>query len=177
MALEGTRRGRRSIRLPGHDYGQPGAHFVTICTKNRSYVLGTIREGEVVLSRVGEGAAACWAAIPEHFPHVSLDAFIVMPNHVHGIVVIAGRGTPWRAPTEAFGRPVPGSLATVIRAFKSSVTRLLIRDKRRRGSLWQRGYYEHVVREEDELGRLRPYIAENPLKWDEDAENPARRSG
>lgn len=100
-----------------------------------------------------------------------------MPNHVHGIVVIAGRGTPWRAPTEAFGRPVPGSLATVIRAFKSSVTRLLIRDKRRRGSLWQRGYYEHVVREEDELGRLRPYIAENPLKWDEDAENPARRSG
>lgn len=83
------------------------------------------------------------------------------------------RGTPWRAPTEAFGRPAPGSIATIIRPFKSSVTRLVKRDEGLSESLWQRGYYEHVVRDEEGLNRLRQGIAENPLKWEEDAENPA----
>ncbi len=175
MAVEGPRPRRRSIRLPGYDYAQPGAYFVTICTRNRSCVLGTIREGEMALSKAGAFVTTCWAAIPNHFPDVTLDEFVVMPNHLHGILVIAGRGTPWRAPTEAFGRPAPGSLPTVIRAFKSSVTRNLIRYEGRKGSLWQRGYYERVIRDEEELSRLRQYIAENPMKWDEDADNPAPR--
>jgi REP element-mobilizing transposase RayT len=98
-----------------------------------------------------------------------------MPNHVHGILDVGRRGTPWRAPTEAFGRPVRGSLPTVIRAFKASATKILIRAKSEKEPLWQRGYYEHVVRDEEELNRLRQYIAENPLKWDEDVDNPVPR--
>jgi len=174
MAVERTRPKRRSIRLRGYDYGQPGPYFVTICTRKRECTLGTIRDGEIALSMAGKVVAACWRAIPDHFHHVCLDEFVVMPNHVHGILQVGRRGTPWRAPTEAFGRPVRGSLPTVIRAFKASATKILIRAKHRKEFLWQRGYYEHVVRDEEELARVREYIADNPMKWDEDVDNPAR---
>jgi REP element-mobilizing transposase RayT len=170
---EGTT-GRRSIRLRGFDYSQPGAYFVTICTQGRACVLSEIFEGEVYLSRLGEIVDACWRDIPNHFAHVALDVHVVMPDHIHGILRILRRGTacraptptppPCGAPTEAFGHPVKGSLPTVIRAFKSSVTRIARRDGFE-GRFWQRGYYEKVIRNDDELARVRQYIHDNPDVW------------
>jgi len=172
---------RRSIRLSGYDYSQNGAYFVTVCTKNRECLLGEIVGGKMELHIAGECVVRCWNEVPEHFPHVDLDTFVVMPNHIHGVLAIAGdrgtanrRGTACRAPTiERFGQPVPGSIPTVIRAFKSAVTKRINEMRQMPGEpLWQRNYYEHVIRNEDELNRIRQYIIDNPAKWDMDKENP-----
>ncbi|MFZ0612076.1 MAG: hypothetical protein WAM73_07560 [Desulfobacterales bacterium] len=118
---------RRSIRLRGYDYSRAGAYFVTICTRNQECLFGDIADEKMQLNGAGHAAAQCWHVIPDHFPYAELDAFVVMPSHIHGIVVIAnGRGTACRAPTmEQFGRPVSGSIPTVIRSFKSAATKRL----------------------------------------------------
>jgi REP element-mobilizing transposase RayT len=160
--------GRASMRLRGFDYRSEGAYFITICTRNRECLLGSVVSDNIVLSAIGDVVAAAWNAIPRHFPTVDLDAYIVMPNHVHGILSITAprRGTACRAPTERFGRPVPGSIPSGVRSFKSAATREANREKGSSGaSLWQRGYYEHVVRSDEELNRLRRYVQENPLRW------------
>ena len=143
--------GRRSIRLRGYDYSRQGAYFVTICCHGRRCLLGTIKGGMVVPTPVGQAVLTCWEAIPRHAPRVDLDAYVLMPNHLHGIIYLTdeGRGTPWRAPTdsvrEAFGQPRSGSLATVVRSFKTASTRAALEVDLHLGSrLWQRGYYEHV---------------------------------
>ncbi len=144
------------------------------------------------LSAEGEIAAACWRAIPEHFPNVRLDASVVMPNHVHGIVCIlpddappsdagassgpsrGSRGTIYRAPTRRFGESHTGPLATVVGTFKAAVTREVNRQRGTPGAkLWQRNYWERVLRDERELLLTRRYIEENPLRWHLDRENPA----
>ena len=119
------RRQRRSIRLPGFNYAHPGAYFVTICSYRRQHLFGEVIDGEVFLTDLGELAATWWKNIPMHFRHVSIDLFVVMPNHFHGILILEdpGRGTKYRAPTEGFGRPIKGSLPTIIRAYKATVTR------------------------------------------------------
>ncbi|GIW45213.1 MAG: hypothetical protein KatS3mg077_2495 [Candidatus Binatia bacterium] len=89
MPYDPERRHRRSIRLKGYDYTQPGAYFVTLCTLNRQCLFGEVVDGQMRLNEAGHVAQRCWADIPNHFPHVQLDAFIVMPNHVHGVLVIA----------------------------------------------------------------------------------------
>ncbi|MCP9448186.1 MAG: hypothetical protein NNA22_11550, partial [Nitrospira sp.] len=115
---------RRSIRLKGYDYSQTGAYFITAVTQDRVCLFGEVVDGEMRVNKFGEIARHCWFDIPAHFPHAELDAFVVMPNHVHGIIVIVdGRGTACRAPTERFGHPVTGSIPTVIRSFKSAVTK------------------------------------------------------
>jgi putative transposase len=82
---------RRTIRLQGYDYSQVGAYFITICTHNRECLFGTITDGEMILNEYGRIVQQCWLEIPDHFPHAELDGFMVMPNHVHGIVVITDR--------------------------------------------------------------------------------------
>jgi REP element-mobilizing transposase RayT len=176
---------RRSVRLPSHDYSTAGAYFITVCTWNRECLFGEVVGGEMQLNEYGEVVRACWMSIPEHVPQTTVDVFVVMPNHVHGVVWINrqggatdgrgidGRGTACRAPTGEFGRPVVGSLATIVRSFKSAATKRL--NDRRHGPglpVWQRNYYEHVVRDEDELHRIHQYIADNPRAWDLDRENP-----
>ncbi len=169
---------RRSIRLPQFDYTQPGAYTVTICTQPGAPMLGRITDGVVRLNDYGKVVEDCWRQIPAHIPAVELDAFVVMPNHVHGILVLAqdsrGRGTACRTPTERFGQPVPGSLPTLIRSFKSAATRVInkLRDTPG-GRVWQRGYYERVIRNERELNAVRRYTAYNPLRRALDPENPA----
>ena len=175
-------RNRRSIRLRGYDYSQAGVYFVTICTHNRRseksfapYLFGEIVDGEMVLNDVGRLVAKCWRDIPAHFPHVELDEFIVMPNHVHGILLIANcRGTACRAPTgERFGKPIGGSLPTIVRSFKSAATKRINERRNEPGmKFWQRNYYEHIIRNEGELSDIREYIVNNPLKWEFDRENP-----
>jgi putative transposase len=119
-------------------------------------------------------ANECWRAIPEHFPNVELGAYMIMPNHVHGIVVITngGRGATYRAPTvERFGKPTVGSLPTIIRTYKAAVTRQIGREHNATG-IWQRNYYEHIIRDEKDLQNKTNYINANPMLWDEDDNNP-----
>ncbi len=170
------RQKRRSLRLKDYDYAQAGAYFVTIATRDRACLFGVIVDGQMCLNAAGREAEQCWLQIPQHFPNAALDEFIVMPNHVHGILVLS-RGTACRAPTiERFGQPVSGSLPTVVRSFKSAVTqRLNALRGTPNASVWQRNYYEHVIRDEASLQGIREYIANNPLQWALDRENPAHR--
>jgi REP element-mobilizing transposase RayT len=177
-----SERRRRSLRLREHDYASPGAYFVTICTGDRVCAFGDMANEAVRLNGAGEIVRACWQAIPDHFPDARLDAFVVMPNHVHGIIVIDR--TPRRgdarvapgacvAPTQAQG-PVADGLGAIIGSFKSAATRRINESRGTSGqTVWQRNYHEHIVRDEDELNRIRQYTTENPLRWGSDRENPA----
>jgi len=167
---------RRSIRLKGYDYTQLGAYFVTIVTRDRTCLFGEIAEGAVRLNQMGHIVRECWLAIPDHFPHAMLDEFVVMPNHVHGIIVLNGTenvGARHAVPLpEQFGKPIPGSIPTIIRSFKSAVTKRINDHRGTPGvPVWQRNYYEHIIRNEDDLEAIRRYIACNPLRWHLDREN------
>jgi len=119
---------RRSIRLQGYDYTQPGAYFVTICTQTRACLFGAVADGEMQLSNPGQIAKAAWDELPARFPSVRLDAFIVMPNHVHGIIMV---GAQFIAPSDGFGATNPGvmnhapTLGNIVRAYKAASTRLI----------------------------------------------------
>ena len=205
---------RRSIRLKDYDYGQPGAYFVTICTHRHVSLFGDVMDGTMCLNGYGRVAETCWKALPVHFSHVLLDTFVVMPNHMHGLIVITSRcenryaggvgdGTGKgeasairatqvpEAESEMDAAVVPdvsdasplqaarptgthsGSLGAIIQNFKSTATRKI---NRRRGTpgapLWQRGYYEHIIRNERALDCIRQYIVENPLRWHFDKNFP-----
>jgi REP element-mobilizing transposase RayT len=173
-----SRHHRRSIRLRGFDYARPGTYFVTICTRQRECLFGEVIEGTMILSDFGQVVHEEWHKTSLVRPYVTLDAFVVMPNHVHGILMITDdrRGTAPPCPYQGqFGHPIPRSLPTIIRAFKSATTQ---RVNQMRGTpgmpLWQRNYYEHIVRDEDELNQIRRYISENLLKWELDENNPSR---
>jgi REP element-mobilizing transposase RayT len=169
-----TTKNRRTVRLHEYDYTRAGAYFVTICAKDRECSFGNIERGIFAPSSMGEIVAECWGVLPRHFDHIETDAFIVMPNHIHGILVFresgTGRGTIYRAPTpRRFGEGQANSLATVIGNFKAAVTRKVrAKQDASRAAIWQRNYYEHIVRDEDDLNRIRRYIIDNPARWAED---------
>lgn len=173
MKFDSQKHHRRSIRLQEYDYAQAGGYFVTIVTYQRDLLFGEIVDEEMMLNDFGKIADECWRAIPEHFPNVELGAYVVMPNHVHGIITITdGRGTIYRAPTqEQFQKPVTGSIPTIIRTYKSAVTRLIGREHNTTG-IWQRNYYEHIIRNHEDWDRIHRYIESNPSMWTEDEENP-----
>lgn len=187
MSYDPERHHRRSIRLPGYDYSQAGAYFVTLVAFQRACLFGEIKNGVMQLSPMGQIADEHWRAIPDHFPHVTLGAYVVMPNHVHGIIIIHdGRDTPWRVPTgdvstgrvptnnrEQFGKPVSGSLATIIRQYKSSVTQR-IRKELDHPWVWQKNYYEHILRNDEDHERIHRYIEANIANWVMDDENPLK---
>jgi putative transposase len=181
---------RRSIRLKNYDYSQAGAYFVTICTRNRVHLFGEVVDGEMRLNDAGRMVAEVWKSLPERFATVMLDAFVVMPNHFHGIIVIVDtvgaplvgaqdRGRHGDAPTGATTRVAP-TLGDVIGAFKSVTTVEYVRGVRERGwrafpkRLWQRNYYEHIIRNERELDAIRRYIFDNPQHWYADQYNADR---
>jgi len=177
---------RRSIRIESYDYTQAGAYFVTICADGKANLFGEVASGDVRLSRIGQIVETCWCEIPRHFEKATLDAFVVMPDHFHGIVLMdleedSGETTarhvvPLRSQGEAFGRPVRGSLATIVRSFKGAVTRKARqRTDRERLRVRQRNYYEHVIRSGRELALSREYILGNPYAWSlghENSESP-----
>jgi len=168
---------RRSIRLKGYDYNQAGAYFVTICTHDRVFLFGQIEYGEMTSSEPGHMVEQYWNEIPAHFPHVELDAFVIMPNHVHGILLItepvgAENFSPPPRPSPQRQRPgTSKTVGSVIRGFKIGVTKWM-REHTLIHNIWQRNYYEHIIRDEADLNRVREYIAANPARWDEDDENP-----
>ena len=167
---------RRSIRLHGQDYAQAGAYFVTVCTERRVCLLGTIVGGEVELSAVGCIVLETWEALPARFPQVELDTFVVMPNHVHGIVVITDKTGAQQSSAPTVGVADVGTrptLGQIMRAFQSISAKRCNDALGRVGRFWQRNYYEHIIRDEADLVRLREYIVCNPGRWAEDDENPA----
>ncbi len=171
---------RRSLRLQNYDYSQSGAYFITICTHNRKLLFGEIESGEMVLNAFGKIAQEEWLRTQILRTNIIIDEFVVMPNHIHGIIIISRRGTMHRAPpTEQLGKPTHNTIPTIIRGYKSSVTKQInqLRDTPRQ-QIWQRNYYEHIIRNKTDLSRIQKYITNNPMNWHLDKENPThiRRS-
>ncbi len=169
---------RKFIRLKNYDYRQPGWYFVTICVHNKKCLLGNIDCNKMHLSTCGEIVHDCWCAIPKHFPFIELDMSVIMPNHFHGIVVITENdlykndsvGATHASPLQDYAKsPARQSLGAIIGSFKSAVTKRINNLNRFFGEpFWQRNYYEHIIRDEPDLNRIRQYIDENPLKWMDD---------
>ncbi len=166
---------RRSIRLPGFRYAQTGAYFLTICAYRKKCIFGQVRDNGVELTALGQIVAECWAALPQHFPHVEVPAHVVMPNHLHGIVVLDAEGHREKEGPEAFQKPVAGSVPTLARSLKAAVT---LRARRvglaPSHPVWHRNYFERVLRNSEEYTAATRYILENPMRWQFDEENPQR---
>ncbi len=219
MAYDSERHHRRSIRLRGYDYAQAGAYFVTLVTHGRECLFGEVVNDMVFPNDAGRMVQAVWHELPVRFPGVDVDAFVVMPNHIHGIIAwtapvgapLVGAqsaaamatdvGAPGQGATDqgatdqgatdvgATGAGATGQGATtrvaptlgdVVGAYKSLTTLEYVRGVKTMGwqafpgRLWQRNYYEHIIRDERALNRIRRYIDENPLRWTFDDENPHR---
>jgi putative transposase len=170
-------RRRRPVRLNGYDYSQAGAYFVTVCVNGSACLLGEVEDGRMCLNGHGRTVYGCWEDLPHHYAHVRTDAFVVMPNHVHGIVMLdvpEDAGSVGLASIGADVKPKRHGLPEIVRAFKSfSARRINESRKTPGGRIWQRGYYERVVRNDEELNRIREYIVDNPAKWSEDVYHPS----
>ena len=173
-----SKRHRRSIRLKEYDYSRAGAFFVTISAYRGQFLFGEIEDGKMHLSAIGEIVQSEWLRSEAIRRNVVLDEYVIMPNHVHGIIMLtemAGdvRATRRVAPTRPRG-PLPGSIGAIIGQVKSICTRRINEMRKTPGAhVWQRNYYEHVLRNDDELDRARQYISNNPMQWELDRENPA----
>jgi REP element-mobilizing transposase RayT len=162
---------RRSNRLREYNYSQAGGYFVTICTWQRKCLFGEIVAGKMQLNDLGTHVCETWTDMPRHYRHVALDAFVVMPNHVHGIIVISdveARAGLKPAPTDKWH-----GLSEIVRGFKTFSSRRINETRNNHGCpVWQRNYYDRVLRNGDELSRARAYTINNPLQWEQDKENP-----
>ena len=197
MKFNSQKHHRRSIRLKGYDYSQAGAYFVTIVAWQREMLFGEIVDGEMNLNRYGQIVLNAWMDLQNHCRHVELGAFVIMPNHVHGIIILNdGRrgGSPMTGRTilsnesRAGTEPLPTEqtrpynpikprhgLPEIVRAFKSFSARRINTLRRTEGiPVWQRNYYEHIIRNEPEMDRITRYIESNRLRWADDDENPNR---
>jgi REP element-mobilizing transposase RayT len=174
MKFDPQKHHRRSVRLKRYDYTQAGAYFITMVTYQRELLFGEIMDGEMRLSPMGQIAEEHWCAIPEHFPQVVLGTYVIMPNHVHGIIIIQPVGaTQWVAPTTTANGPKRGSIGAIIGAYKMSVTRR-IQKELNETAIWQRNYYEHVIRNDEDHNRIHLYIEANIDNWAMDDENPVK---
>jgi REP element-mobilizing transposase RayT len=153
---------RRSLRLPAYDYSQAGAYFITVCTQNRVMLFGKIIDCDVRLNEMGTIVQQSWEDLATHYHDIDLDAFVIMPNHVHGIIILGDQPERRHAIPE------------IVRGFKTFFARRVNERAGKRGVLWQRGYYEHVIRNDKALDRIRAYIANNPARWEDDSENISR---
>ncbi len=201
MAYDPYRHRRRSVRLKDFDYSQPGGYFITVCVHDRRYLFGEIIDAEMKMNEIGKIVQEEWHRTSEIRPNVELDKFVVMPNHAHGIIILHdhdeycggttnaietnyhGRGTLQRAPTdgsriptvERFGKSTSNSIPTIVRLFKSATTKRVNEFRHTPGMpLWQRNYFEHIIRSEKDLNAIRKYILNNPIQWSLDQENPDR---
>jgi putative transposase len=179
----GSRNSREAItsrlRLRGHDYREPGSYFITVCAEHRQCLFGSIHESEFTLSDAGHMVSACWERMSERFPTVSLDGYVIMPNHLHGIITLLSDDNgdiPEDAP----------SLSDTIHWFKLRTIRQYAAGVKREGwlpyegRLWQGGFMDHVIRNDREMNRLQGYIENNVALWEDDTFHPqglhARRS-
>ncbi|GAA5002912.1 transposase [Pseudoluteimonas lycopersici] len=167
---------RKSIRLRGYDYTQAGAYFVTICAQGHACLFGNITNGEMRLNNIGNIVAEEWAKTREIRIGMELDAWVVMPNHFHGIIVIVDSRRRGDRPVAPTG-PQPRSVGAVVAGFKSAATKRINALRGTPGTpVWQRNYHEHIIRNEGSLDRIRQYILDNPAQWATDRENPSSHS-
>jgi putative transposase len=164
---------RRSVRLRGYDYRQAGAYFVTVCTRARECLFGSVLNCEMQVNDIGRTAWLVWEELPKKFTDITLDAFTVMPNHIHGIIVVGAQFIAPNHPTSAQKGAMnrAPTLGEIVRTYKAASTRL-IRRTVNSGFAWQRNYYEHVIRDDQSLERIRDYIVNNAARWAEDEEHP-----
>jgi len=168
---------RQSIRLPEYDYSQPGAYFVTVVTHLRKNIFGEIIDGQMYLNQAGKIVEQTWLNIPLHFPNTSCEIFVVMPNHIHGIIEIINEeivGARHASPLRSTGinGVKPGSIGAIIGSFKSAATKHLHQTKTIiQEKIWQPNYYEHIIRDEQDYQKVYEYIMNNPLNWLLDEEN------
>jgi REP element-mobilizing transposase RayT len=182
-SFEPQRYHRASIRLRGYDYTRSGKYFVTVCTHQRACWLADVSGGLVVLSALGRIVEQVWRHLPRHFPGIELDCLVVMPNHLHCILVLAGRpgaGSPVkRGSHNQDNHPrgtASGSVAAVVQNAKSIAARRVNDARAAPGApVWQRNYYERIIRDDAELSRIRRYIEENPARWAFDGHHPLHR--
>ncbi len=189
---------RRSIRLKGYDYTKAGAYFVTLCTQNKVCFFGEVFDGAITLNAAGQMIDAVWHEIPKFYPGIKIDVFQIMPNHIHGILVFVGAGPcacpdsepgssvlkkgpkiakktePGQEPGQAQGPAPTLSVSDVVHRFKTMTTKKYIDGVKNDNwssfdqKLWQRNYYEHIIRNEGEWHKVREYITSNPMKWETD---------
>ena len=189
MPYDPRKHHRRSIRLKGYDYSQAGAYFVTIVVKGRECVFGEIADGEMQLNELGRIVDSVWSELPDRYPETELDAFVVMPNHVHGIVVITVAvgaihelplrnelpprdELPLRDTTDPTQRRKM-LLPKIVGYFKMNTAKRINLSRQTPGlPFWHRNYYEHIIRNEADLQRIRDYIQTNPVRWAEDQLHP-----
>ncbi len=183
------RASRHSIRLVGYDYASAGAYFVTLCTQGRLPMFGDVSDGTMHLSAAGEAVVGCWQWLSEQYPYVAVDRFVVMPDHLHGILLMTERGTEDESTSAGRGGAARGGsrtapterlesndrrkpLGRLIGAFKTISTKRVNDLRGEPGAqIWQRNYYEHIIRSERALNRIRQYIIENPARWHDDPDD------
>lgn len=164
---------RRSIRLKGYDYSRAGLYFVTLCCQDRVCLFGEIRNGQQFLYDAGKIANRYWLEIPAHFPNAVLHEYIVMPNHVHGIIELVNEGVENQnrvenfQPQNEFQKIIPHSIGSIVRGFKIGVTKWF-RQNTDVHTVWQRNYWEHIIRDNQAYQRISDYIINNPAKWADD---------
>ncbi len=164
---------RKRNRLLHFDYSRPGIYFITMCTYRRKGFFGCIENSRMVLSRSGEIAEECWKEIPRHISGVRLDEFAIMPNHIHGIIIIEKKVSNNFFPGEESYDPTKMLIPIIVQQFKSAVTRKIRFTLGDFSFGWQRSFYDHIVRNERAFFNIRKYIAENPVRWELDIQNRA----
>ncbi|QNF31572.1 hypothetical protein HUW51_02090 [Adhaeribacter swui] len=164
---------RRSIRLKGYDYSQAGAYFITLCTHHREHLFGEVKGGEMKLNPFGQIAYENWLKTPQIRPNVALDVFVIMPNHLHGILLIRKGEShspllnPDKGECDSPLRTPSNTIGAMVRGYKSAVTKQI--NLLRAGVIvWQRNYYEHIIRNEQAYHTISVYIIHNPYKWEQD---------
>ena len=174
MTYEPQKNHRRSLRLESYNYADSGAYFVTIVAQNRQCIFGNVVDSKIELNEFGRILAEEWERSKDIRQEIALDAFVAMPNHIHGVLIMTNHdvGATGRSPFPS--GPSKRSLGAFVGGFKSAVT---TRINQLRGTpgvpIWQRNYYEHIIRDDESLkNRIREYIADNPIRWEFDAENP-----
>lgn len=188
VAMPFRKNNRQSIRLKGYNYAQAGLYFITICTHNREHLFGSVMNGAAVLNNAGRITAKCRQDIPVHFSNAVLHDYIVMPNHVHGIIELQSLSSaggqnvgvqnfdplhfdPSQVITEnKFQQIIPQSIGSIIRGFKIGVTKWFRYENgyQQDQKIWQRNYYDHIIRNNAAYHRITQYIINNPLNWKDD---------
>ena len=166
MPYDPEKHHRRSIRIPGYDYSQNGCYYVTICVQNREWMFGDVMDGKMKLNEYGKIVAENWTEIRYHFDHIELDKYIIMPNHMHSVIIINDENRKGEITSPLQEIKNYPTLGQIIAYFKYQSSKHINQLRNSPGSkLWQRNYYEHVIRDDKDLYRIRQYIINNPLSW------------
>jgi len=173
---------RKRIRLPNYDYSQQNCYYLTICTENRQEIFGVIEDNQMILNNIGKVVSVWWGKTFEKYNNIAIDEYIIMPNHIHGIINVVGAGSPrpdkislnvnnQNDDSNGHGNRAP-TIGNIIAYFKYQTTKQINQLENKSGrKIWQRNYYDQVIRNEKSLGQIRKYIINNPTNWSDDAEN------